>query len=194
VSSEWDEYAEGWDSNEDVILYSDNAFESLRTLARLDGMDVLDFGCGTGLLTEKLAQVAARVVGLDTSTEMLEVLEAKGLPNVSTIADELTDDLVSRNAGLQSGFDLIVASSVCGFLPDYEKTLRLLKSLLVEGGVFVQWDWLASDEDSQHGLTSEQVSRTLRRVGFDSVMVAVPFSLQNPEGEQRVMMGVGRSA
>ena len=29
MSEDWDQYAEGWDTNEDVIVYSKKAFESL---------------------------------------------------------------------------------------------------------------------------------------------------------------------
>jgi hypothetical protein len=64
----------------------------------------------------------------------------------------------------------------------------------VADGLFVQWDWLESDEGSQDGLSAEQVSRALRRAGFDSVMVDARFFMQNPEGEQNVVIGVGQSA
>ena len=42
---------------------------------------------------------------------------------------------------VQPVFDLIVASSVCAFVPDYQQTLSDLQLLLKEDGVFVQWDW-----------------------------------------------------
>src|SRR5580704_12245219 len=54
------------------------------------GERILDLGCGDGALTEKLAALGARVVGIDTSEEMIaaarkrsldaRVVDAKALP------------------------------------------------------------------------------------------------------------------
>jgi 2-polyprenyl-3-methyl-5-hydroxy-6-metoxy-1,4-benzoquinol methylase len=192
LKNEWDEYADGWDSNDDVVRYSEHAYQSLAELVKIEKTNILDFGAGTGCLTEKLAQKAERVVALDTSLAMLSVLEKKSLPNVLTIGEELSRELIVSHAFLQSRFDVIVASSVCGFLPDYEGTLRLLKSLLAPGGWFVQWDWLASDGESGHGLTEEAVRKTLVGVGLEDVAVSQPFTMVGKESEMVVLMGAGR--
>ena len=71
---------------------------------------------------------------------MLAVLTGKNLLNVTTIKEPLSAKLIAENQSLNKGFDVIVASSVCGFLPDYEATLSLLKSVLNPSGTFVQWD------------------------------------------------------
>jgi len=191
MSSEWDEYARDWDSNEDVVSYSENAFQSLCEVVSPDGLNVLDFGCGTGSLTEKLAQHANGIVALDTSPAMLAVLKGKSLSNVVTIAEELSDELLLKNVLLQPEFNLIVASSVCGFLSDYEGTLRLLKSLLAHGGWFVQWDWLATEAEHETGLTKEAVLSALRGAGFRKVSVSTPFAMASAKGEMDVLMGVG---
>jgi predicted TPR repeat methyltransferase len=191
MSSEWDEYADGWDSNEDVVRYSEQAFQSLCECVTLDNLRVLDFGCGTGCLTEKLAKQADTVVGLDTSSAMLTVLNGKGLGNVQTLGDELTSELVAGHPYLQDRFDLITASSVCGFLEDYDGALRLLKSLLTPGGCFVQWDWLAAEAKSEHGFTEQAMLESLTTAGFESVLVSRPFSMPAPQGETPVVMGFG---
>ena len=134
IPNEWDEYAAGWNENKDVVRYADLAYQSLCELVSPQGLNVLDFGCGTGCLTDNLAEEARSIVGLDTSLAMLAVLERKDLPNVETLGVELTSEAVAKHPILQSPFDLIVASSVCGFLPDYEGSLALLASLLAPGG------------------------------------------------------------
>jgi predicted TPR repeat methyltransferase len=194
LSNEWDEYAGDWDSNEDVLQYSENAYQSLRSLVSLDDWNVLDFGCGTGCLTEKIAKHADRVVALDTSSVMLAVLEEKCLSNVFTVGEELSSELLVSNSFLQSKYDLIVASSVCGFLPDYKGTLRLLKSLLAPGGWFIQWDWLATEGESDHGLTKATMLGALVGAELESVAVSVSFSMVSTKGEMEVLMGVGRNA
>jgi len=40
-------------------------------------MDVLDFGCGTGLLTLKLQPAVHFITGVDSSQGMIDVLKAK---------------------------------------------------------------------------------------------------------------------
>ena len=77
MSSDWDEYAVDWDSNADVVLYSEKAFYSLASIVSLEGLNILDFGCETGQLTERMSKYADSVVGLDTSSEMLAVLRRK---------------------------------------------------------------------------------------------------------------------
>ena len=94
----------------------------------LDGMQVLDFGCGTGLLTERLADRVAAIDAMDTSPAMLRVLRDKveraGWANVRVLAE--------LPAGAES-YDLIVASSVCSFLDEYPGTVAHLVSLLRTG-------------------------------------------------------------
>jgi len=124
---------------------------------------------------------------------MLAVLERKQLPHVSTIEVELTEELVESCPLLAPRFNLVVASSVCAFLDNYEGTLGLLKSLLVGGGLFVQWDWLSEGEGMDHGLTHEAVSGALARAGFADVSVTSAFSMAAPSDELNVLMGVGRN-
>lgn len=125
---------------------------------------------------------------------MLAVLEGKGLANVVAIGDELSDELVDGHPLFRQKFDLIVASSVCGFLKDYEEALRLLKSLLMRGGWFVQLDWLATGTDPESGFTKEAVLSALEGAGFDKVKVTAPFSMVSSPGEMAVLMGVGQNA
>ena len=120
--NEWDEYANRWDRDESAALYSKEAFNLLCKFVNVENAKLLDFGCGTGLLTEKLSPLASHIVTLDTSSKMLDVLIEKNLPNVTTMNKALSARVIAENQSLNKGFDVIVASSVCGFLPEYETT------------------------------------------------------------------------
>jgi len=193
MSDSWDDYAGDWDRDKDVILYSEEAFKSLSNIIQLNGLNILDFGCGTGLLTEKMAPHANRVVALDTSLKMLKVLVDKNLPNVTVIPRPLSEELVAENELLQSKFDLIVASSVCSFLTDYESVLSLIKSLLVPGGTFVQWDWLTLEKGLDFGLTEEIIDAAFKKAGFSSSFITQSFSLSSSRGSMPVLMGVAKN-
>jgi predicted TPR repeat methyltransferase len=194
MGESWDQYAEGWDSNADAILFSENAYNSLCRISDIDGLVILDFGCGTGLLTERMASRAERVLALDSSANMISVLRQKRLSNVETLVGELSKNAIKATSALQSKFDLIVASSVCAFLEDYEGTLRVVKSLLKPGGVFVQWDWLGDAASTDIGLTVEAVESAYVTAGLRVSSVNKPFSVNNNGMPMKVLMGVAERA
>lgn len=194
MSDSWDDYADGWDSNSDVIEYSKKAFDSLSKFTSLEGLNVLDFGCGTGQLTEKIARVASSVVAIDSSSKMIEVLKNKNIHNVNSLSCEISRNSINNNPIFEAGFDLIVASSVCAFVPDYEKTLSDLKLILKEGGTFIQWDWKRSNEKDDFGFTNEIITTAYSNVGLSLVRVSEEFSLTSEKGTMQVLMGIASNA
>jgi predicted TPR repeat methyltransferase len=194
MSEGWGEDAEGWDSDPDVVAYSEKAFDSLAGVIDISNLSVLDFGCGTGLLTEKLSPYAKEVVALDTSEKMISVLNDKSLTNVTVISEELSEALVIGNRLFEEKFDLIVASSVCGFISEFEEILTVIKSLLKPTGTFIQWDWLSTSEDRDFGFSQEAVEKAYINVGFESWILDVPFSMSSSRGDMPVLMGVAKNA
>lgn len=193
MSESWDDYAENWDDNESVISYSQKAYNSLLNIVDINGLSVLDFGCGTGLLTEKISKKAKCIVALDSSEKMISVLNSKGLKNVATIKNELTQSLIDTDSNLSEGFDLIVASSALAFVTDYHETLRLLKTLLRSGGVLVQWDWFKDNDTSGAGFEKAMIETEMRKVGFSECLTTIPFEMANSDGAMKVIMGIGKN-
>lgn len=193
MNAEWDAYADDWDSNPDVIRYAEAAFESLVRITALDGLDILDFGCGTGLLTEKMAPYAKRIVAVDSSGAMIGVLRDKELPGVRVINAMLNADTVAEYDSLHEPFHLVVASSVCGFLPDYEDTLGLLRSLMAPDGLFVQWDWESGDDNDGFGMSRETVGTAFAGAGLELVSAGRAFSVEGGKGPMPVLMAVGKN-
>jgi 2-polyprenyl-3-methyl-5-hydroxy-6-metoxy-1,4-benzoquinol methylase len=193
MSNEWDEYAENWDVDPEVEEYSIKAFSELLKNINIDDLDVLDFGCGTGALAQLMSPKVKSIVAIDPSTEMIKHLNKKSLTNVSSISDYLSKELIQSLPEFENKFDLIVASSVCGFLPDYETTLSLLKYLLKEDGVYVQWDWLSSDDSSGMGLSERRVKQAFVANGFVNTRVTSPFLMSSSKGNMPVLMAIGQN-
>lgn len=193
MSNEWDEYAENWDVDPSVEQYAKNAFSELLDSININGLTVLDFGCGTGALTQLMSPSVESIVAIDPSSEMIKLLDKKALNNVTSICDYLSSELVQNFPELKNKFDLIVASSVCGFLPDYEMTLSLLKSLLKKDGLFVQWDWLSEDDSSGMGLSEKRVKQAFLASGFVSIKVNSPFIMNSSKGNMPVLMAIGKN-
>lgn len=194
LSNEWDEYAENWDIDPTVEEYAKNAFAELVKNIYIEDLTVLDFGCGTGTLTQLISPTVKSIVAIDPSLKMIEYLDDKALNNVSSISDYLSEELVGKHPELESKFDLIVASSVCSFLPDYESTLSLLKSLLKEGGVFVQWDWLSNDDSSEVGLSKNRVKQAFEANSFINTKITSPFIMSSSKGNMPVLMAIGNNS
>lgn len=189
----WDEWADGWDDDPAARAYAAAAFDSLReVLGRfgrgLDGLIVCDFGCGTGLLTERLVDTAASIDAIDTSPAMLAALQTKidrhGWSTVRAAAD-LADGTGTH--------DLVVCSSVLSFVDDYPATVERLAALLGSGGVFVQWDWeLDPTEEEPHGFDRPTIEHTLESAGLIDVQVDTAFEVEFEGMTMRPLIGFGR--
>ena len=191
MSFDWDKHADGWDQNPDVVVYAKHAFASLTEVIDCTGLRVFDFGCGTGLLTERIAPTASAVVALDPAPKMLDVLARKKIANVTPIAGWLTSEMIAREPAFENKCDLITASSVCAFVPDYPETLQLLRTLLVPGGKLVQWDWLATSGEPDFGLTEAGIHDAITAAGFTDIAITQPFSIsRGDEGPMPVLMAV----
>jgi len=194
MSNEWDEYAEDWDTDPTVIEYAKNAFKSLLAEIDLHNLSVFDFGCGTGALTEIISPKVKSVVALDASPKMIDLLAAKNMKNVLPISEFLSKELIDNNQLLKQKFDLIIASSVCSFLPNYPLTLSLLKSMLKPNGVFIQWDWAADTENSEMGLTEKAIENAFLQSQFSDIKIKFPFVMQSSKGNMPVIMAIGKNA
>jgi len=195
TENSWDEMATGWDTRADTRLYAERAFASWERKAAplvsdLTNSRVLDFGCGTGLLTEKLAAICGHVVAVDTAAGMIDVLQAKAadkrIGNITPLVTAIDAETIRENSEFSEKFDLIVASSVCSFLPDYESSLRDLSSALKPGGLFVQWDWLSE-------MPIERIRNTYKALGLIDLGVEEVFAMTMDDESMPVVMGVARS-
>jgi predicted TPR repeat methyltransferase len=195
MTDTWDEHADGGDNNPDVKFYADLAFASLVSTADIRDSDwkskrVLDFGCGTRLLAQQVAPYVFELIAVDTSEKMIAVVENRHIPNVIAVHGDILATDHRCEVDLQSGFDLIYASSVCGFLPDYEGAVLALARLLRSGGRFIQWDWRASDGDD-FGLSENRIRNTLKTAKFESIRVEQAFSIETDEQTLPVLIGTG---
>lgn len=188
MSESWDDFAEEWDLNPEVILYAENAFKSLIEEIDISFLNILDFGCGTGILTEKMSHSAGNVVAIDNSAKMIDVLSAKNIKNTTSLAiDIFTADLKSA-AGFDRKFDLITASSVFNFVDDYGTALTILKNHLAPNGRLIQWDWYSNGTST--GFTPEMIEAAYANAGFSVLKIKKAFELTGERGTMPVIMAI----
>ncbi|ELA9384043.1 class I SAM-dependent methyltransferase [Vibrio parahaemolyticus] len=190
MAQDWDGLAKNWESNPATEQFAQSVFAQLQQLTQLDGIKVLDFGCGTGQLSQLLSPIVKDIVALDASEAMIEELDKKELLNVEPVVDALSRGLVAQHPAFRGQFDLVVASSVLAFVDDVESSLDIAHSLLNEGGYFVHFDWVAESE--QDGFTLSRSENALSNAGFVDVEAKKVFDIASDGQIMSVLMGVGR--
>jgi 2-polyprenyl-6-hydroxyphenyl methylase/3-demethylubiquinone-9 3-methyltransferase len=102
-------------------------------IAGLSGKQVLDVGCGGGILSESMARAGAKVIGIDLAKPVLDVaelhaLEAKVPVQYRAVAAET---LAKERA---AAFDLVTCMEMLEHVPDPAATLAALAALVKPGG------------------------------------------------------------
>ncbi|WP_411112546.1 class I SAM-dependent methyltransferase [Streptomyces sp. 029-5] len=107
------------------------AYSFLNAVGDVTGREVLDLGCGSGVYVRRLRREgAARVVGLDESTAMVDYArrreEREGL-GAEYLAADASDPSVGALPGINGAFDVVTAVYVLPYAP----TPAALESLCV---------------------------------------------------------------
>ena len=94
---------------------------------------VLDVGCGGGILSEAMANIGARVLGIDLSQAVLDVAELHALEG--KLAVEYRCIAAEELASAQPGsFDLVTCMEMLEHVPDPAAMLAALAALAKPGG------------------------------------------------------------
>ena len=110
------------------------------------GLRVLEPGCGTGRLTEILAEKvgeSGHVVALDISARMVEFARKRvgGKKNVEVHQKKLEDFLLSER-----GFDLVLCHQVFPHLEDKAEALAMMRRALKSGGQLIIFHFIPFKE------------------------------------------------
>jgi ubiquinone/menaquinone biosynthesis C-methylase UbiE len=93
------------------------------------GKDVLECGCGTGLILERIAEFAKRAAGIDLSPGMLELAKARGL--------DVREGSVTELPFEDATFDVTCSFKVLAHVPDIGKALAEMARVTRPGGVIL---------------------------------------------------------
>ncbi|MCX7896633.1 MAG: bifunctional 2-polyprenyl-6-hydroxyphenol methylase/3-demethylubiquinol 3-O-methyltransferase UbiG [Rhodocyclaceae bacterium] len=99
----------------------------------LAGKDVLDVGCGGGLLAEALARLGARVTGIDLSEKALGVARLHRLESGLTIDYRLIS-AEALAAETPAAFDIVACLELLEHVPDPAATVAACAQLVKPGG------------------------------------------------------------
>lgn len=180
--------AASWDENpRRVQLAADIGRSILAQNALSPDMDVLDFGCGTGLVTLALQPHVGSITGADSSPGMLDVLKRKisdrHLVNVKTLYVN-----IDRGEMLSGSYHLIVSSMTLHHIKDVDALLKQFYQGLHPSGMLCVADL---DEDGgrfhdvndgvfHFGFRRETLSRQFEKAGFQNVRTVQAAQVEKP--------------
>jgi predicted TPR repeat methyltransferase len=134
VTNLFDDYADHFDEHLVQQLKYDapvNLFNLLRRYNKTNSLDVLDLGCGTGLMGIQIISIAKTLVGVDLSQRMLDKAKRRSVYD-DLICNEIIEFLKSHT----KKYDLVIATDVFIYLGDLMQVFALVHRNLNHHGYF----------------------------------------------------------
>ncbi|KAL9081597.1 MAG: hypothetical protein Q9159_007213 [Coniocarpon cinnabarinum] len=209
--------AAAWDANPDVHKASEAAlqallqrFQHLKALrdrgsdtVDSEGPGVLEIGCGTGLLTLRVAPYAQSVVAVDAATGMIDALRIKlqrpenaSFKNIHPLNILLVDPDAPElppsrtESSKRRRFDLVLSHLVLHHITDLKELLKTMYGCLKPGGSVALTDFEDFGPEARkfhpeakmagverHGINRQSFQELMREVGFTDVDVTEGFRM-----------------
>lgn len=186
--------AEEWDKGDTRQKIAQTVFQTITSrLALLNHMDILDFGCGTGLLSFKIAPLVRSVTGVDLSEKMLEQLESKNTPSVHVTP--LLRDIMKEPP--ERTFHGIVSSMAMHHVEDLYTLFKTFRACLKRDGFIAIADLEAEDgtfhshgnEGVCHfGFEREVLRKIIEETGFANVRFHHAHTIVKESGEYPIFV------
>jgi 2-polyprenyl-6-hydroxyphenyl methylase/3-demethylubiquinone-9 3-methyltransferase len=103
-------------------------------LASLGGKNVLDVGCGGGILSDSMARKGAQVTGIDLSVKALKVAQLHALEAGTANVNyrEVSAEALAQEQ--PASFDVVTCMEMLEHVPDAESVVRACSQLVRPGG------------------------------------------------------------
>lgn len=193
---DFDKETAAWDEDPGRVRLANDVADAIIRETRPTGeMDVLDFGCGTGLVTLRLQPLVRTITGADSSKGMLDVLESKvGSQGLSNVRTQFAD--FENGCSVEGRFHLIISSMTMHHVKDAAALFQQWYELLHPGGLLAAAD-LDTEDGSFHlnntgvfhlGFDRNELKKLLQKTGFHDVRAVTAATMM------RDVAGVGKRA
>jgi predicted TPR repeat methyltransferase len=168
--------------------------DGLRRQAASGALDILDIGCGTGLVGAQVCALAARLDGVDISLAMLEKAKAKG------VYDGLFEaDLAPFMAQREDSYDAVLGAATLIHFGDLEALFQAAARAARDKGLFVFTFFPLEAPDASAGYavasdarlaqsgcfqhSASYVERLAGETGFGVLELKSAIHERNPDGD-----------
>lgn len=132
----WDKMANYYDRVEkkDELTYI-KIIEKTKKYLKINDV-VLDYGCGTGLISNEIADNVKVIHAIDISSKMIEIAKKKAdgrkIENIDYAHSTIFDERYKR-----CSFDVILVFYILHLLEDPHKVMQRINELLKPGGLII---------------------------------------------------------
>jgi SAM-dependent methyltransferase len=130
----FDNDAASWEDNPMRVGLTEQIVAAITNRIVLSSdMDVMDFGCGTGLISRGILPFVRSVVGVDSSPGMLEVFKRKAaVSGLCGIGCRLVN--IDNGDVLSGSYDAVVSGMTMHHINDLRPLFAQFYSVIVQGG------------------------------------------------------------
>ena len=178
----FDQRAAGWDADPDKVARAQEVARAVLANVPTDEQTrLLEYGAGTGLVTQALLGRVGPVTLADNSPGMRSVVQEKIAAGALPVDARVWDLDLEVQTAPPGRFDLIVSSLVLHHVRRLDLVLEGLAGMLDPGGHLAVADLDAedgsfhghdSDLEVRHGFDREELTKALRSAGLTDVVIS----------------------
>ncbi|MGB5867983.1 MAG: class I SAM-dependent methyltransferase [Arcobacteraceae bacterium] len=193
--------AKSYEENEKRVSNVQNIADGiLKNISYTNEMNILDFGSGTGLLTQEIAPYVKSITAVDMSTSMNEVLRAKK-DGFACELEVLELDITKEDySNKLTNIDGIISSMTIHHVQNTEDLLQKFYDMLNENGTIGLAD-LETEDGSFHtddtgvfhcGFDKDEFLNIAKKVGFKDLKVETISVASKPHGDFPIFLLTGK--
>lgn len=202
--SRFDERAKDWDKKQTTLDKSDACINHLKEKIDFSNIkNILDYGCGTGLIAFNLVEENNEVLGLDNSIGMVEEfnkkVKEKNLSNIKAKKHNILEEDLPKNS-----FDLIVISMSLHHIEDIDMFFKKSFEALKNGGYICIND-LDKEDGSFHakhnnegvyhfGFSKDELVETAKKIGFSDSSFDIVYIFERENGNFPIFNFIAKKA
>ena len=148
-------------------------FQALNETLNLDNpqLNIVDLGCGTGLVGEQIKPMARNLIGVDIADNMLAIAKQSGIYN------QLIKQDIQQALPNLTDLDLITAACTFDYIGDLEPILTTAHQSLNSGGIICFSSEKCYDQDYQlqvnmrYSHSKNYMTKLLTKIGFTIIRI-----------------------
>ena len=197
--NDFDQRAATWDDDPVKLERANAVAGAVLDRIELDGSErLLDYGAGTGLVSEALQHAVGPITLADPSAGMRDVMLAKIAAGAIVDARVWNLDL-ERASVPDERFDLIVTVMTLHHVGDVDLVLSRFAAVLADGGHLCIVDleqedgsFHGPDVDVHHGFDRSTLASSLERAGFTDVEIRDCHQVERETGTFPIFLATCR--
>jgi 2-polyprenyl-3-methyl-5-hydroxy-6-metoxy-1,4-benzoquinol methylase len=187
-TKDFDKEAANWDENPGRVKLAKEVAQAITNqIALKSNMRLLDFGCGTGLLSIELQSRVGSVTGVDSSPGMLDIFKAK-IAKLKLNPIEMVLFDFEKGASLEGSYDVVVSNMTLHHIKDVRPLFNLFYKITAPAGYLCIADLDLEDgqfhEDNMgvfhYGFDRTNLREYFSKAGFRDIQETTATEVRKP--------------